>query len=101
MENRSPSFWLNSLYRRLFVGSPQVRTFEDYYDGRHPLSFTSQPYREEFTQMLKGVSDNWMALVVDAVVAADLVDDRPVATNRGPTEVEADLHPSPLSFTPP
>lgn len=37
------------------------------YDGNHPLSFTTSEYRQEFSSMLRGVSDNWMALVVDAV----------------------------------
>jgi hypothetical protein len=67
METRSPAWWLQTLYRRLILRAPQVRTFEQYYDGIHPLSFTSTEYRQEFTQMLRGVSDNWMALVVDAV----------------------------------
>lgn len=67
MIERSPTFWLVNLYRRIIAKSPTVATCEDYYEGRHPLSFTSQEYRQEFSAMLRGVSDNWMALVVDAV----------------------------------
>jgi hypothetical protein len=67
MIERSPEWWLVHLYRRLIARSPRVQTFEDYYEGRHPLAFASQEYRQEFSKMLKGVSDNWMALVVDAV----------------------------------
>lgn len=67
MIDQSPSWWLVQLYRRLIMKSTSVRRFEDYYDGNHPLSFTTSEYRQEFAQMLRGVSDNWMALVVDAV----------------------------------
>lgn len=67
MIDRSPLWWLTQLHRRLMVRAPQVRTFESYYDGDHPLSFVTSEYRQEFATMLRGVSDNWMALVVDAV----------------------------------
>lgn len=64
---RSPEWWLVHLYRRLVTRSPGVQRLERYYDGIHDLSFASQEYRQEFSKMLRGVSDNWMALVVDAV----------------------------------
>ena len=64
---RSPEWWLVHLYRRLIAKSAQVQRFENYYDGIHDLAFASQEYRQEFSKMLRGVSDNWMALVVDAV----------------------------------
>lgn len=67
METRSPEWWLVNLYRRLITRQPQIALCEAYYDGRHPLSFTTSEYRQEFSSMLRGVSDNWMALVVDAV----------------------------------
>lgn len=67
MEDRTPQWWLTQLYKRLMMRSPQVLKMEDYYDGNHPLSFVTSEYREEFSTMLRGVSDNWMALVVDAV----------------------------------
>jgi hypothetical protein len=67
MIEQSPEWWLVQLHRRLMVRAPKVRMFEDYYDGHHPLSFVTTEYRQEFATMLRGVSDNWMALVVDAV----------------------------------
>ena len=67
MIDRSPEWWLVHLYRRLISRAPSVKRYEDYYDGNHPLAFSSQEYRQEFSKMLRGVSDNWMALVVDAV----------------------------------
>ena len=54
-------------HRRLITRQPQIALCEAYYDGNHPLSFVTSEYRQEFSSMLRGVSDNWMALVVDAV----------------------------------
>lgn len=67
MIERSPDWWLVHLYRRLLLRAPLVDKFERYYDGDHPLSFVTSEYRQEFSTMLRGVSDNWMPLVVDAV----------------------------------
>ena len=67
MLDRSPTFWLVHLYRQLISKSASVKRYENYYDGVHNLAFASQDYRQEFSKMLQGVSDNWMALVVDAV----------------------------------
>lgn len=67
MAERSPEWWLTTMYRRLMLRTPRVLEMERYYDGDHPLSFVTSEYREEFASMLRGVSDNWMALVVDAV----------------------------------
>ena len=64
---KSPEWWLIHLYRRLIVRAPDVFMNEAYYDGKHPLSFVTSKYRDQFGKMLQGVSDNWMALVIDAV----------------------------------
>lgn len=64
---RSPVWWVNQLSLRLMARVSQTRKFQDYYDGRQPLTFVTSKYREEFGKMLAAVSDNWMALVVDAV----------------------------------
>ena len=55
METRSPEWWLVNLYRRLITRQPQIALCEAYYDGRHPLSFTTSEYRQEFSSMLRGV----------------------------------------------
>jgi hypothetical protein len=67
LDQFSPEWWLVHLYRRLLNRMPDVLVFEGYYDGKHPLSFVTSKYRDQFGKMLQGVSDNWMALVVDAV----------------------------------
>lgn len=67
MEAQSPIWWLTQLHRRLMVRAPEVRHFENAYDGKLPLEFATPEYRLELAKMVAGVSDNWMALVVDAV----------------------------------
>jgi hypothetical protein len=67
VEPRSPIWWLTQLHRRLMVRAHEVRELEDWYDGVHPLNFATGEYQQEFSRMLRGVSDNWLALVVDAV----------------------------------
>lgn len=67
MQEYSPEWWLLRLYRRLLSRQSEIRRLEDYYAGRQPLAFVTAAYREEFSRMLNGLSDNWMELVVDAV----------------------------------
>lgn len=62
----TPELWLERLSKRLSNRESEVLRFERYYDGPHPLAFATSEYREEFERMLSAVSDNWMALVVDA-----------------------------------
>jgi hypothetical protein len=57
-----------SLLRQLEERAPLIDLYEDYYEGRHRLSFISTPYRKHFGQMLAAASENWMALVVKSPV---------------------------------
>jgi hypothetical protein len=41
--------------------------YENYYDGKHPLSFATAKYKDEFIDLLRAINDNWMPIVVDAV----------------------------------
>ncbi len=63
---RSPQWWLDQLFKRLTTRNVGTRALEEYYDGRPKLKFVTKKYEEGFGAMLRGVSDNWMALVVDA-----------------------------------
>jgi hypothetical protein len=67
MQEGSSEWWLLNLHRKLIARAPALRRFEDYYDGKHDLSFVTSQYREQFGKMLQGLSDNWMELIVDAV----------------------------------
>lgn len=63
----SPAWWLDQLNKRLVARNEKTEKFERYYEGNQPLANVSKKYRAEFAEMLRGISDNWMALVVDAV----------------------------------
>jgi hypothetical protein len=58
--------WLERLVKVLDARSTDMTRFNDYYEGRHPLVFTTSIYRKEFGQLLRGFADNFCGLVVDA-----------------------------------
>lgn len=66
-EKGSPEYWLGKLYSAWSKRQPELNKLKDYYDGDHPLPFATGEWRKEFSRMMASVSDNWMALVVDAV----------------------------------
>ena len=47
--------------------SNELEKYRRYHDGDQRLSFATSKYREEFTDMLREVVENWCPLVVDAV----------------------------------
>lgn len=55
-----------SMLAELDFRAPLIDLFEDYYEGRHGLSFVTGPYRRAFGQMLSAVSDNWIPLIITA-----------------------------------
>jgi hypothetical protein len=63
----SPLWWVGQLAPKLAAQARVAQGFQDYYDGKHRLTFVSSKYREAFASMLSGVTDNWMPIVVDAV----------------------------------
>lgn len=63
----SPDWWLARLEKALGARQAELKRYKDYYAGDHPLSFTTSKYRRAFGKLLRSLSDNWMALVVDAV----------------------------------
>jgi hypothetical protein len=62
----TPEQWLARLDTALEARRPVIDLFDAYYHGRHRLAFATSKYREVFGRMLRDVSDNWSALVVDA-----------------------------------
>lgn len=55
-----------SMLAELDERAPLVDLYEDYFEGRHKLTFLSGPYRRAFAQMLAAVSDNWVPLIISA-----------------------------------
>lgn len=64
----SPEWWLYDLEAELDRRYPLVSLYEDYYQGRHKLTFATPQYREAFGQMLTAVADNWIPMIIDAWV---------------------------------
>lgn len=64
----SPEWWLDRLGRRLDQRRRPMKRYEDYYEGLHPLLFASERFQQAFGDLFRPLSDNFMALVVDAVV---------------------------------
>jgi len=58
--------WLERLCKALDARSPDMIRLNDYYEGRHPLLFTTSTYRKEFGQLFRGFADNFCGIVVDA-----------------------------------
>lgn len=65
---QTPLEWIQHLERQLAAESADARFFDDYYEGRHRLSFAQQKFREAFGSMFDGAwADNFCSLVVDSV----------------------------------
>jgi hypothetical protein len=58
--------WLERLCKALDARSSDMTRFNDYYEGRHPLLFTTSIYRKQFGQLFRGFADNFCGIVVDA-----------------------------------
>jgi hypothetical protein len=54
------------LYRRLDARRPEVEKFEDYYEGKQPLTFATEEWRAQNAARYVGFSDNWCAPIVNA-----------------------------------
>lgn len=64
----SPAWWVEELSREMDRRQSLVMLQEDYFSGRHKMTFASSAFREAFGQMLAAVSDNWIPLVIDSSV---------------------------------
>lgn len=62
----SPEYWLDLLNRRLDERYPDLQKRHDYYAGKHPLLFATDEFMEVFSDMLRPLAVNFVALVVDA-----------------------------------
>lgn len=72
MAERSPAAWLELLERRLHHRWQQWKIYDDYYEGDHRLAYWLRSVQRAFRgtvlgQLLDGLNDNYMPLVVDTV----------------------------------
>jgi hypothetical protein len=63
----SPEWWLKRLSKQLDDRNKVIRTYRDYYDGKHRLAFATEKFRQAFGPLFEEFADNWCDLVVDAV----------------------------------
>lgn len=63
----SSAWWLDRLGRELDSRATTMRRLGDYYSGRQPLQLASKKFRDAFGQTYGRFSDNFTALVVQAV----------------------------------
>jgi len=54
------------LEKQLNAEQRALSIYDDFYEGRHPLTFATPKFRDAFGIAFKEFSDNWCALVVDA-----------------------------------
>jgi hypothetical protein len=64
-EPDSPGWWLTRLLRRLETRASTLRRWDDYYNGKQPLAFASDKFREAFGDRFPAFASNFTALVVD------------------------------------
>ncbi len=58
---------VTSLEKDLDARQGEIRLLDDYYQGRQPLMLATDKWRGLFARLFRGFSDNFLALVVDAV----------------------------------
>jgi hypothetical protein len=63
----TPQEWAARLDKRLGDRLPQVKLYNDYYDGDQRLQFASEQFRKAFGGLFDEFADNWCAPVVNAV----------------------------------
>jgi hypothetical protein len=67
MPSAASEAWIRTLTRRLNKRAIEIRKWDRYYRGDQPLAYAGKKFREAFGQLFTGFSDNFLALVVDAV----------------------------------
>lgn len=65
-EYGSPLWWVDHLEAEMNRRQQLIWLYEDYFAGRHKMTFASSAFREAFGQMLAAISDNWIPLVIGA-----------------------------------
>jgi hypothetical protein len=67
LEPQSPEWWIARLWRDIDDRARRISLYDDYYEGRHRLMFTTQKAREVFGDTFRGAAVNFCSLVVDAI----------------------------------
>lgn len=62
----TPDQWRDTLDAQLTYRWNRLRVFDAYYNGDQPLAFITRKYRDAYGGFFKGLTDNWMPIVVDS-----------------------------------
>jgi hypothetical protein len=63
----TPLEWMKRLEKKLNADQRDLSIYNDYYEGRHPLSFVTPKFRDAFGLSFREFADNWCQVVPDAV----------------------------------
>lgn len=80
-----------------------IKKYQDYYDGKQPLSYATSDYDDAFALMLRELNDNWMPIIVDAVAERMKIEgfrfadgkgdkDAQIIWQRNSLDADSDLH---------
>lgn len=67
-EPGTPDWWLDRLYKRLRDRQPQIRLWDDWYTGAHPVPLGYEKAGPVLLRLLDTIGLNMMALVTDAAL---------------------------------
>lgn len=62
----TPDWWLDRLYKRLRDRAPQIRLWDDWYTGKHPVPQGYEDAETLFQRIMETVGLNMLAVVADA-----------------------------------
>lgn len=62
----TPDWWLDRLYKRLRERTPQIRVWNDWYAGAHPVPQGYEDAEDLFQRIMETVGLNMLAVVADA-----------------------------------
>lgn len=62
----TPDWWLDRLYKKLRTRAPQIRAWDDWYTGSHPVPQGYEDAEPLFQRLMETVGLNMMAVVTDA-----------------------------------
>ena len=65
----TPDWWLDRLYKRLRDRQPQIRLWNDWYTGRHPVPVGYEDAEGLFARLMETVGLNMMAVVTEAPIS--------------------------------
>lgn len=64
----TPDWWLDRLYKRLRARTPQIKVWDDWYTGAHPVPAGHEDAAPLFARIMETVGLNMLALVTDAAL---------------------------------